>query len=384
MAQQIMQALMTKARMDQAEQFKQDELLAKEAEKQSRVMESELFRIRDIEDYSAKRKALAQLVLQESQAGRDPGEIVKILSNQTNDDLNLGITRLATAQGVKSGLMQKSQELAMQQQFAGEGDRFEPITDAQGNVIAQRNLTTGKVISDPRAPKAQEPKGFQQGTGIMSGFAFNPETGEFKQSAEAQLALQLDAEAKAKKDKLLSGKDLAGVNDKVTGLVKGVNEIRGAAQSLEALEDRATPAAQLAAVFKFMKAMDPSSTVRESEQGQVYSAEGAMKGFANRINQLLGQGGLSKEGFADLVDTAKQLANTSIDTTEQSVDGYLNVLSDNLTNKQYNDLKSRVPGRLEIQERLPTGVSEEQIQFTMQKYGMTREQVLEELKRRGG
>ena len=30
-------------------------------------------------------------------------------------------------------------------------DKFEPVKDEEGNIVAQRNTTTGKVISDPRA-----------------------------------------------------------------------------------------------------------------------------------------------------------------------------------------------------------------------------------------
>ena len=46
------------------------------------------------------------------------------------------------------------QALALKKQFqTNPTDKFAPILDMQGNVIAQRNLKTNKVVADPRAPK---------------------------------------------------------------------------------------------------------------------------------------------------------------------------------------------------------------------------------------
>ena len=191
---------------------------------------------------------------------------------------------------------------------------------------------------------------FQQGTGDMSGYAFNPDTGGYT-ADPAQLArLQAEAEEKSKTEGLLTGKDLAGVNDKVTGLVQGTQEIIDSAKSLEALKERGTPAAQIAAVFKFMKANDPTSTVRESEQGMIYEAEGAMKGFAAKLNQMLGEGGISETNFADLADTAKTIANSAVTSTDESVASYLTVLEESLSPKAYKDMLNRVPNMLEITE----------------------------------
>jgi hypothetical protein len=160
---------------------------------------------------------------------------------------------------------------------------------------------------------------------------------------------------------LLDAKDLVGVNDKVTTILKPTQEIVSAAQALEGLKGRGTPASQLAAVFKFMKANDPTSTVRESEQGQVYSAEGAMKGFAAQINQFLGEGGLTESNFADLVDTAKTIANSAVGSSQTQIKGFLNVISDNLTPKQLQNLQSRVPGMLDIEQNDLSNLSDEEL-----------------------
>lgn len=194
-----------------------------------------------------------------------------------------------------------------------------------------------------------DPVQYEQGKGDMAGYSFNKSTGLYSADPALLEQLRLDAESKRKDEGLLTGKDLAGINDKVTGLVKDADAIVKAAKSLEALEGSSSPAAQLAAVFKFMKANDPTSTVRESEQGQVYAAEGAMRGFAAKLNQLVGKGGLSEENFNDLVNTAKIMANSAVDSTEASVGSYLTVLEDSLSKKAYQDLTGRVPSRLDTQ-----------------------------------
>jgi hypothetical protein len=190
-------------------------------------------------------------------------------------------------------------------------------------------------------------KKYSQATG-MPGYIFDETTGKFTADPEIAEALRIDAENLSNTESLLKGKDLAGVNDKVTALTKEVNGIYDSAVSLEGLMDRGSPAAKLSAIFKFMKANDPTSTVREGELGMVYAAEGAMKGFANKINSLMGEGGLSESGFLDLVNTAKTLANSAIDSSNGMVGSYLDVIRPNLDKRAFKKLTNRVPARFEI------------------------------------
>ena len=228
-------------------------------------------------------------------------------------------------------------------------------TYMQGGESAEAEMRANEILyaslssqQEFKAYKGDQTK-FEQGAGVMQGFTFNPSTGAFTADPAMIERLQKDAEQKAKTEGILKGKDLDGVNKEVTKLIRPAKDIYESAKSLDALMERGTPAAQLAAVFKFMKANDPTSTVRESEQGQVYGAQGAMKGFANKINALSGKGGLSKEGFSDLVNTAKQLANSAISSSSETVNGYLGVLDENLTNKNMTQLLGRVPDSFEIE-----------------------------------
>ena len=198
------------------------------------------------------------------------------------------------------------------------------------------------IVKGDKAPE------LKQGTGSMSGYSFNPSTGEY--SIDPKLKAQMDADkAKAQKQAgQLTPKDIAGVNDKVTALTKDVRGIVASAKSLDGLKTRGSAASKLAAVFKFMKTLDPTSVVRESEQGQVYAAQGAAAALAGKLNQLIGEGALTEQGFQDVVDTAKTLANSAVEASQGEVASYLDVLADKITVSDYNKLKARVPELIDI------------------------------------
>ncbi len=151
------------------------------------------------------------------------------------------------------------------------------------------------------------------------------------------------------------------INKDITPIVKSTEGIHSAASSLDALKSNSSAASQLAAVFKFMKALDPTSVVRETEQGMVYDAQGAAQGIAGRLNKLMGEGGLTKEGFQDLVDTAKVMANSEIDSKDSEIQRYLDVYEGTLPESFVKTVKGRVPKKFEIggsgQGAMTTGIN---------------------------
>jgi len=260
--------------------------------------------IRDLPDDYSKRAAIIKMGQQAIDNGGDPAMWMGMLDSETPDELNRKIMGLAL-----------------------------------------KGTDGSKFIADKLKPKE-----YSQGSGVMAGFAFDKTDGSFKIAPEVQQRIMTDASEQAKQDGMLGPKKIADINDKISGLTKDVNGITKAAKSLASLKDRGTPAAQVAAVFQFMKSLDPTSTVRESELGMVYSAEGAAQGIANKLNQILGEGALSGTGFADIVSTANALANSAVDSSNDMVDKYLDVLSDKMTERDFEKLKSRVPDRIEITE----------------------------------
>jgi len=199
----------------------------------------------------------------------------------------------------------------------------------------------------------------------MSGYAFNKADGSYTIDPAVKQRIMVDAQNKAAKGSRLIGKDLAGVNDKVTGLTKGVMGIHNAAVSLSKLKDSSSPASQMAAVFKFMKALDPTSTVRESEQGMVYTAQGPGDRLAGLMNQIVGEGGMTPRGFRDVVNTAAVMANSAIGSAEGEVFNYLDVISEYIDPKALAKMQARIPGRIETKDSGKMLTDEELIQ----KYG---------------
>ncbi len=289
-------------------------------------------------DFTAKRQALVKMATDAKATGQDVSVFNNLLGIPTNDELDASILKYARMAGDAETQLNDRLKVTEQQAGTTIGKAKQDldlglITQAQYDQFTA-GLLAGKPTNKPAA--ATDIGKINQ----------DYTSGHISQDQRAQLLgdmVDKDAATLAEKTQL-TPKDIAGVNDKVTALVKPTAEIVTAASALEGLEERGTPAAQLAAVFKFMKAMDPSSTVRESEQGQVYAAEGAMKGFAAQINQFIGEGGLTKTNFRDLTNTAKTLANTSIASTQNQLSGYLGVLEDNISAKQYNKMLTRVPG----------------------------------------
>jgi hypothetical protein len=147
--------------------------------------------------------------------------------------------------------------------------------------------------------------------------------------------------------KPLDASDIKGISQDVSTLLKETNLVHRAAKSLEALEDRGSPLSQTAAVFQFMKSLDPTSAVRETEQGQVYDAQGAASGIAAKLNKLIGEGGLTKEGFKDIVDTSKALANSAIDASERQIGDYLTPYGETIPENFKSSISKRVPSRFE-------------------------------------
>ena len=150
--------------------------------------------------------------------------------------------------------------------------------------------------------------------------------------------------------------DLNNINKEVGNLVKDANLIRSAATALQTLSKTKSPTDQLAAVFKLMKALDPTSVVREGEQQQARSVGGPSDALIGFVNQIKGQGSLPPKVFEDMVRTAERLANQSIDDVTTTVDGYLTGFGSQLKDKTKGNLRTRIPEKFAEQvQPIPIG-----------------------------
>lgn len=145
------------------------------------------------------------------------------------------------------------------------------------------------------------------------------------------------------KDDAVDLKALAPINKSVGALVKDAASSRAAAGALARLSLSASATDKLAAVFKFMKSLDPQSVVREGEQAQAVSTGGATDVMIGFVNQLRGEGKLSQKSLDNMVLTAKRLANQASTDAQETVTSYLGGFGSRLNEQTKKDLLGRIP-----------------------------------------
>lgn len=139
----------------------------------------------------------------------------------------------------------------------------------------------------------------------------------------------------------LDVKDIKSINSDLTALKKDSDVMYSAANDLQTIRDNATPAAQLAAIFKFMKALDPTSVVREGEQVMLQKTGGLFDTMGNYVSQLNSGSRLNAKQLQDLTNTAKRLSNSTAGTVNTSIDDYLGTYGDTLSEGQRKLFQSR-------------------------------------------
>ena len=197
--------------------------------------------------------------------------------------------------------------------------------------------------------KAKETE-FQQGTGKMSGYAFNPETGGFTIDPAIKARIE-DIKAKP----TLDAKDRQAINKDFTALTKDTKLIRNTAKDLDKLskmvgkDGNVSGPSSIAMVFKFMKALDPTSVVRESEFATAENSSGVPENVRNMYNKLVQGGKLGQEQVKQFVRTAKLLANSSIDSSATEVNSFLDTFEGEIPASFKGLMIKRLPTRFDIE-----------------------------------
>lgn len=162
-------------------------------------------------------------------------------------------------------------------------------------------------------------------------------------AAKKNQQLQLKAEMAALEGVTLGAKERRSINGDVTALIKPTAASYAAARSLSSLAETASPTDQLAAIFQFMKSLDPTSVVREGEQAMARSTGGPADAMIGFFNQAKGVGGLTPSAFRNMVNTARGIANSSIESSELQVGDYLRTFENTIPEKFIARLIERVP-----------------------------------------
>ena len=201
--------------------------------------------------------------------------------------------------------------------------------------------------------KPKESTKFQQGTGDMSGHVFNPDDGTFNINPELKSKLE-----EVKANPTLDFKDRQSLNKDFTALTKDTKLIRNTAKDLEKLSKINSGPAALAMVFKFMKALDPTSVVREGEQANAENSAGVPEAVRNMYNKVMSGARLGDEQMKQFVFTAKSLANSAIDSSESEISGFLDTFEDTIPKGFRDSLLKRIPARFDIQAQEKTSTTD--------------------------
>jgi hypothetical protein len=89
-------------------------------------------------------------------------------------------------------------------------------------------------------------------------------------------------------------------------VVKNYGTVRDYYERIRSGVTAGTGAGDIAAVFSYMKMLDPASTVREGEYATAQNAAGAPEGMRGLYNQLIGGGSLSGKARKQLYDQAQK------------------------------------------------------------------------------
>lgn len=186
---------------------------------------------------------------------------------------------------------------------------------------------------------------FQRAEG---GMVFDPNTGTFSVDPTAKSRLDEIARQKEANGTTLDAKDRQSISKDITGMIKDTVGIRNTAQDLDRLGKIGGGPSAIAMVYKFMKSLDPASVVREGEFATAESASGVPTQIANIYNKLVSGERLDKTQVDSFVKTAKELANSAIESSSSEVDKYLGTFEDSIPDSFIKKTKERIPSMFDI------------------------------------
>lgn len=225
---------------------------------------------------------------------------------------------------------------------------FKELNTGLDNIF-QTGVQTGFLKAEPVTKQA--PFQFQKG-----GIIFNSNTG--KTVLDPVAAKRIDDLAnKSKAQGGLDFKDKQSMNKDITGLLKNTVGIFNTAKDLGKLGELGSGPASIALVFKFMKALDPTSVVREGEFATAENSAGIPEGIRNIFNKLLSGERLGEVQIKQFIETAQALANTAIDGSSVEINSLLDTFGDTLPEDFKGSLLNRIPKSFELDQKPPASIA---------------------------
>lgn len=245
------------------------------------------------------------------------------------------------------------QRLDILQQLQGDPTDTIEIANliSSGNTTKAINLlkTTERVGIDQGFLKdlRVERKPFQK---AEKGLVFDPNTGTFT----------IDPVAKARFDELakksvaaggLDFKDRQSLNKDVTSILKDTTSINKTAKDLSKLGKLGTGPASIALVFKFMKALDPTSVVREGEFATAEKSAGVPEAIRNTYNRLVSGERLGDVQIKQFINTAQSLSNSAVSSSRDELRTFLDTFEDTLPSTFRQKVEKRIPDLFDLPEQ---------------------------------
>lgn len=144
----------------------------------------------------------------------------------------------------------------------------------------------------------------------------------------------------------LKASDIKGINKDITAFVEPWKEIYRAAKDLDRLGQVKSAPAQMAMVFKYMKALDPTSVVREAEYASARNTTGIPDRILNYYNKLVDGSLLNEKQVGEFVQVSKELANSRAEGVKTSVSNYLAPYGDIIDPKRKDAFMNRADIKL--------------------------------------
>lgn len=182
------------------------------------------------------------------------------------------------------------------------------------------------------------------------GLVFDPNTGRIAVNPVAVERLNQIAEQKSQGGSL-SVSDKRSINGDITKMLKDTTLIHRTAKDLEILQKNPSGPASIATVFKFMKALDPTSVVREGEFATAENSAGVPEAVRNMYNKLASGERLGDNQIQSFVSTARNLANSAIDSSSTEINGYLSTFDSDLPESFSKKIRGRIPQKFDIQQQ---------------------------------
>jgi hypothetical protein len=233
----------------------------------------------------------------------------------------------ATPQGV--GAMKGNPMLAAMLQRSIEAPKeaeygTTPQYDDQGRAYVVNNAGNVRYLKDVKAPAAA-PAAVTPATIMRNGrkVVVDARTG-----AEIGLA-PIDAPATSGPKESAEGlrKEFTGQTSQYRGIVDAFQKIKTAAMNPSAAND-------ISLIFGFMKALDPTSTVREGEAATAENARGVSEDIRNLYNKVNTGQRLSQAQRQDFLQSAYGLVESQIPNAQEIIDRYSGIASRSGLNAQ--------------------------------------------------